>query len=240
MGPLKIFIFKHKLRIFGWSAIIIATGLLWLFREHLAGLASVLWPIIAGATILGFRNELSNLLKRVKSVGKQGMEFGDEQIAAQILAVPVSDALKDVAPNEEHTELIKERVSSLRFELNSKQPNDNVKREHLLILRLAEAQQFRDFQNIWMNIFASQLEALTKMASESNYVELSEYFQTHQGRVESLASPPAVKVSFEGWSAYFTRMQLATIEQKSGAITQFGKDFLTFGAKQSLPRFQGL
>ena len=110
--------------------------MLWIFRAQLSGLASVLWPIIVGTTLIGFRMELSSLLKRMKSFSKEGMVFRDEPIAAQIMAVPVSDALKDVAPSEQHSATIVAKVDQIRYELNARIPEDAVKREHLLILRL--------------------------------------------------------------------------------------------------------
>jgi hypothetical protein len=232
------FLVKYRRQIVGWAVIGATILALWMFREHLSGLASTLWPIVVGSTILGFRQELGDLLKRMKRLGKEGMEFGDVQIAAQIMSVPVSDALKDVAPGETHSELIMTRVASLRQELNARQPSDIPNREHLLMLRLAEAQQSRDFQNIWLNILSSQLAALTKMASENKPVDLTEFFETYKERVESLPTPPAVKISFEAWSGYFIRMQLATIVGTLGTITLSGREFLSFWIRNNLPRFQ--
>ena len=137
--------------------------MLWAFRDHLTGLASVLWPILAGGTLVGFRYEIRDLLRRLKHFGKEGMVFGEEQISAQILAVPVSDALNDVAPGEERFSSIENRVAFLRTELQNRFSDDKMKREYILMLRLAEAQQIRDFQTTWMIIYLSQLELFTKL-----------------------------------------------------------------------------
>ena len=231
---------KYKIPVLDVLLITFSILTLWIFAEYLAGLASVLWPIIVGATIIGFRHELSDLLKRIKRVSKEGMEFQEAQIAAQMISVPVSEALKDVAPNEDHSDLIKNKVESIRHELNSRLPEDVVKREHLLILRLVEAQQVRDFQFVWLNIFLSQLEALTRMAAGTDSVDLMNFFEIHQSRVDAQSSEPPLKPSFEGWSGFLVRMQLIVVNDTSGEITPQGREFLNFTNRHNLPRFQGL
>lgn len=156
----------------GWIVVILGLTVLWIFRTHLKELASVLWPIVVAGGIYGFRTELSALLTRVRRVSKEGAEFGEARIAAQIMAQPVDVALKDVVPDETHPRHIMQRVDSLRVELNARVPEDEQKREYLLMLRLAQAQQVTDFQLTWLNIFNSQLEALTKMAAEEGPIDL--------------------------------------------------------------------
>jgi hypothetical protein len=101
-------------------------------------------------------------------------------------------------------------------------------------------QQARQFQVVWLNIFASQLDALGRMALEQKAVDVQEYFDAHVERVKNLPTPPAIPVTFDGWCGYLLRMSLMTIDQSLGTITQEGRDFLTFAKQQNLPRFQGL
>ena len=54
------------------------------------------------------------------------------------------------------------------------------------MLRLAEAQQSRDWQAVWLNIFASQLEALGAMAGVEGSVDLSPHYQSHVERRETI------------------------------------------------------
>lgn len=239
---IRDFLIRYRRQIIGWAVIAIITTLLWVFREHLSGLASVLWPIVVGGAIIGFRRELSDLLKRLRRFGKEGMEFDENRIAAQILALPVEEALRDVAPGETHANFITARVESLMHELNRMQPSDPAKREYLLMLRLAQAQQVRDFQYAWLNIFASQIEALNKMAAENGAVDLTPYYRSHVERAKALstAEKPIDFFSFEVWCSYFVRMQLATIDQSSGIITEAGRGFLVTATQQNFPRFQVL
>ena len=78
------------------------------------------------------------------------------------------------------------------------------------------------------------------MASEKGAVDLLEFFEVHQSRVEALPTPPTVKVSLDAWASYFVRMQIATINLNFGAITPLGREFLTFAATQNLPRIHVL
>jgi hypothetical protein len=228
-----------NLQVRGGLAVIISIVVLWIFRNHLKDLSSVLWPIVASA-IYGFRTELSALLARVRRVGKEGAEFGKARIAAQIMAQPVEMALKDVVPDETHPLHIRRRVDTLRVELNARVPEDEQKREYLLMLRLAEAQQVRDFQYTWLNIFNSQLEALTKMAAEQSPIDLTPYHDLHNSRTAAAATAenPVNSLSFEVWANFFIQRQLATIAGREATITQQGHDLLALATQASLPRFQ--
>jgi hypothetical protein len=232
--------FFANLHVRGWIVVILGIGVLWIFRTHLKQLASVLWPIVVAGGIYGYRTELSALLTRVRRVSKEGAEFGEARIAAQIMAQPVDLALRDVVPDETHAPYIRQRVDALRVELNARVPEDEQKREYLLMLRLAEAQQARDFQFTWMNIFNSQLEALTKMAAEQGRIELTSYHELHTTRTTAAATPenPVNSLSFDVWAGFFVQRQLATISGRHGTITQQGHDLLVLATQTNLPRFQ--
>ena len=232
--------FLSNFHIAGLSAVILGLAILWIFREHLKELASVLWPIVVASAIYGFRAELRSLLSRVTRVGKEGAEIGEARIAAQIMAQPVDVALKDVVPDETHPLHIRQRVDALRVELNSRIPEDVPKREYLLMLCLAEAQQIRDYQLAWLNIFNSQLEALTKMAAEQSPIDLTPYHDLHVSRKDaaSTAENPVNGLSFEVWANFFIQKQLATIAARKASITQQGHDLLGLANQLNLPRFQ--
>jgi hypothetical protein len=190
--------------------------------------------------LYGFRSEIAALLQRVKRLGREGAEFGEERIAAQIMAQPVDVALKDVAPDEDHPVYVRQRVDALRVELNARVPEDVQKREYLLMLRLAQAQQLRDFQSVWMSIFNSQLEALTAMAAEGHPLELSAYYDLHVARTTAASTPdnPVTPLSFETWASFFVQRQLASLVGRAGAISEQGRDLLTLASQFNWPRFQ--
>jgi hypothetical protein len=232
--------FFSNLHVRGWIAVILGIGVLWIFRAHLKELASVLWPVVVAGGVYGFRTELSALLTRLKRVGKEGAEFGEARIAAQIMAQSVDEALKGVTPNETHPLHITQRVEALRVELNATIPADARNREYLLMLRLAEAQQVRDFQFTWLNIFNSQLEALTKMAAEQGPVDLTPYHELHTSRTAAAATAenPVNGLSFDVWANFFGQRQLATISGTQATITQQGHGLLALATQANLPRFQ--
>ena len=224
----------------GWVVVIIGVVILWVFRTRLKELASVLWPIVVATAIYGFRTELSALLRRIKRIGKEGAEFGEGRIAAQIMAQPVDVALRDVVPDETHPPHIRQRVDALRVELNAKIPEDEQKREYLLMLRLAEAQQIRDHQYTWLNIFSSQLEALVKMAAEEDSIELTPYHDLHTSRTTAATTEenPINSLSFDVWANFLIQRQIATISGREATITQQGHDLLALATHLNLPRFQ--
>jgi hypothetical protein len=223
-----------------WLVIILGIVVLWIFRTHLKELGSLLWPIVVAGAIYGFRTELSTLLTRVRRVSKEGAEFGEARIAAQIMAQPVDVALKDVAPDEAHPPYIMQRVDELRVELNARVPEDEQRREYLLMLRLAQAQQLTYFHLTWLNIFSSQLEALTKMAAEEGPIELTPYHELHTSRTTAAATAenPANSLSFGVWANFFVQRQLATISERQATITQQGRDLLELSTRANFPRFQ--
>ena len=161
------------------SSVALAALILWLLRADLRALLPCCGPGRLAATLYGFRIELSGLLQRLKRVGATGAEFSEVSIVAQITATPVDQALRAVAPNEVQPPYIQLRVTALRPELNAREPDDHGRREHLLMLRLAEAQQTRDWQAVWLTIFSSQLEALTAMAGVVGPIDLSPYYDSH-------------------------------------------------------------
>lgn len=196
--------------------------------------------MIVGVTVYNFRSEINSLIRRTKRIGKEGAEFEAGSIAAQIMAQPVEQAMREVAPGESNASYIIQRVEAIRNDLNVQAGTDQHKRENLLTLRFAQIQQARYFQNIWLNIFSSQLEALARMSQNNEPIDLIEYFDSHLERVNSLPTPPSVPVTFQGWSDYLVRMELLILHGTQGTITQQGRDFLTFSTQQNLPRFQGL
>jgi hypothetical protein len=170
-------------------------------------------------------------------------KFAEASIVAQITAVPVDQALKAVAPNEVQPSYIQARVAALRPELNAMEPEDRIQREHLLMLRLAEAQQGRDWQAAWLNIHASQLEALGAMAGVEGPVDLSPYYDRHLERREAALTAEQKQLpaaTFEVWASFLGRMRLATIDRRNGLITDEGRGLLEVAARFNFPRFQGL
>jgi hypothetical protein len=103
-----------------WAAIIFVIGVLWLFRDHLKDVASLLWPTIVGLAVYNFRSELNALLRRTKRIGREGAEFEAGSIAAQIMAQPVEEAMREVAPGENNSPYILARVTAVRNDLNAK------------------------------------------------------------------------------------------------------------------------
>lgn len=224
----------------GWLIVILGVIILWIFRTHLKELASVLWPIVVATAIYGFRMELSALLRRVRRISKEGADFGEGRIAAQIMAQSVDVALRDVVPDETHPPYIMQRVDALRVELNARIPDDEQKREYLLMLRLAQALQVRDHHNAWLTIFSSQLEALVKMAAEESPIDLTPYHDLHTSRTAAVTTEenPINSLSFDVWANFFIQRQLATIAGREATITQQGHDLLALATNLNLPRFQ--
>jgi hypothetical protein len=176
-------------------------------------------------------------------VGTTGAEFSEGSIAAQITATPVVEALKAVAPNEMQPSYIRAKVELLRPELNAREPDDHGRREHLLMLRLAEAQQARDWQLVWMNIFSSQLEALAAMAGVEGSIDLTPFYRSHVERREAMAvsgGPNTPVATFEAWASFLGRMRLAIIAGQNGSITDEGRGLLEFATRTNLPKFHGL
>jgi hypothetical protein len=159
---------SHARRASGVAASIVFVAVLWLLRADLKGVAAVLWPLVVACAVYMFRSSIGELLRRLKRVDTSGAEFEARSIVAQSAATPVDQILRDVAPGETQHSYIRARLETLRAELNARQPDDLARREFLLLLRLAEAQQVRDWSFVWMQIFASQLEALAAMAAYKN------------------------------------------------------------------------
>jgi hypothetical protein len=224
----------------GWIAVALFLVILWIFKNHLDAFGSILWPLVVAGALLGFRSELSALLRRIRRVSRQGAEFGEGRIAAQIMSQPVEAALRSVVPDENPPPYILRRVQALRIDLNAREPEDEERREYLLMLRLAESQQGLHFQYVWLNIFWSQLEALTNLAAAGeNAVDLKPYHELHVLRANeaSTAENPVTSLTFEIWAGFLVLHELVALTERSGTITQQGRDFLILATQANLPRF---
>lgn len=220
---------------------VIAIAVFWLFRTHLRDLAAVLWPSLVAGAVYGFRTELRDLLRRIRRVSKEGAEFGEIGVAAQIMAQPVDVALREVAPDETHPTYIRQQVDALRIELNARVPEDATRREYLLMLRLAEAQRRAIFLEAWLRIFESQLDSLGKSVAEPNGADLRPFFDSHVTKIAAASTPenPITPLSYEMWVHFLVQRQLITLSAGDLAvITEQGRDFLTVANQFNLPRFQ--
>lgn len=210
--------------------------------DILKGIAAILWPLLIAGALWGFRTEVGTLLRRLRRVSKGAAEFDDTRIAAQITATPVEQALREAAPTDAPpASYIIERVTTLRQELTTLHADSDERRINLLLRRLAEEKQVTEFQFIWLNIFASQLEALEAMTAKKSATDLTPYFSVHGERYTTFASSkenPMPPLTFEAWAAFFLRVGIATINDRNGEATDKGMGMLAFCAQRNLPRFQ--
>jgi hypothetical protein len=228
-------------QVIGASAAIIALLVLWIFRDYLSGIAAMLWPIVVGSALLVFRQELSRLIGRMKRFGPTGAEFSDASIAAQSSAVPIEQAIAILAPAGDRSPEYLRRLEALKMELNARVPSgQTADRELLLEYSLAVVLCERDFLLVWLNIFLSQLEALSTMLGVSGPIDLKPFYEAHVRRRNTINPEPAGLApppSFEGWVSFMGRMQLVEINGLSGQITEFGRLFMRYSADRNLPRF---
>lgn len=186
----------------------------------------VAWPAAIVAVILVFKAELAERLKDIASAGPTGISFHPSQ--KQPPQADNLEGLEESTPKEASefdeqkphglpsVEKLREKIRGQLAEM------PEAERIPRLVYFLAEAQIERQFEQIWADIFGSQLRALRDLQMEIS-VKLNEAENYFKQKFPELQT-----ISFQAWIDFLKASELIEITGDVVRLTDFGVDFLKF------------
>ncbi|MGR9149485.1 hypothetical protein ACU8MT_08460 [Rhizobium leguminosarum] len=193
-------------------------GAAWLewFKAIFDLLKGISWPLALFLVIWIFREPIRARIPFVIQLGPTGAVFQPGQQPDQGGANPLQTVSHPLPT-------VNDLATSIQEELLAFVPEQ---REQRLVRALAEARVMADFEFIFANIFQSQIDALSELASGPKAIaEAKEYFEE---TVRPMNKELYSRWDFEQWSAYLLSQKLVEVENGTVQITQKGIDFLDF------------
>lgn len=195
------------------------------------------WPfaaaIIGGIAIVALREPLGRLLDRVKSAGKEGVNFGSPQDSTA--QVPSLKFVEMISMPLCQSALAREE--SIKAELEQLKITDPLEQAKVLSRAFAALRVDFDFEAIYYVIFGSQLAFVHRLAGLTAGAGIQD---SHAFFAVAKARHPefhAMRTADE-WLEYLVARRLVTVSNESIAITQFGRDFLKYLIDQGLPHIK--
>lgn len=191
------------------------------FNKLLAFLDAITFPVVililVPALVWLFRKELKHRLSKSPIFFPGGGVIG---------APTLDDTPEILRPPPLSNPALEQRVASLSQLLKQSNVQD---REHALLEALAISQFSTIHEQIYRNIYASQIKVL-KALNESN-TELT---------ITQLPAPPlsvslAGAQAYDSWRSYLINTGLATLEGQHMTISDAGKLFLIYITEQGYP-----
>ncbi len=202
----------------------------------------VIWPAVTiGCVIFAcvyFRKQLSALLDRTTSVGKDGLRASPPtgQTTQDIDRVRKAQELVEVLTSP----VVREREELIRKELKEKGLEDQSETVKVLTRYLATTQLIVAFEELYRTIFGSQI-FLLKAANENRAGGITDDFVTeHFENVKRMFAPTFDQWKSENYIRFLLISGLLTRAGQSYGITNLGVDFLEWITKIGAPERKGL
>lgn len=198
---------------------------------------AIAWPVgVVSCFVFAciyFRSQVSGLLNRTTSIGKEGLQTSPPtgQATQEINKVRQANELVEALTPS----VVREREEAIRKELKDKGLDDNSDTVKVLTRYLATTQLIVTFEELYRVIFGSQI-FLLKAANENRAAGLHEQYVTdHFAHVQKLFSP-----AFDQWAApaYVHFLLSSGLMLKDAAffkITDLGVHFLEWIIKIGAP-----
>lgn len=192
-------------------------------------LKGIAWPFSLLILVSMFAKEIRERIKDIVSVGPTGAVL---QTSSQSVRMKPSTGLTKPATHALAT--VQALISTIETQLSEIPEDEQIPK---LISALAEAQTERNYEFVWGNIFGSQITALRRLkeAGSVSVEDAKRYYEEEVKKVHiALDDWP-----FEQWCEFlFVQQLVIKVESNRLALTDFGRDFLTFVdlRKQDLSR----
>lgn len=193
---------------------------------------SLTWPAAIVGLVIFFKNEIINLMPRLRSLGLKGAEFSEAstQVIENVRQTVDTQKLHEFE-GMPRTPLMAEIEKSILVDVNLVEVDKKIP---LLTRHLAQARLEAAFGRVNTFIFGSQIEGLNKLNLAGGRVTLTEaqnYFEETKQRYPEFYS----KSSFAEWFSYISGSGLAIIDNDSVQITPLGQEFLTYVHARGFP-----
>lgn len=202
--------------------------------ETIKTLMPLAWPAVALGAVILFRKQLGDVISRVRKAGPTGFELESppaQQTPDTVPPPPATTVGRTVLPDP--SEPVKALMEMLAGQLENLPEKDPKQREQLLIRALAESQNNQRLEQIYTNLFGSQIALLRRLHEQgrTTKAEVQAIYDMAAG-----AFPQFYKgYSFDQWLTFLIQSQLITVEGVAVKPTPLVKDFLLYITHRHLP-----
>jgi hypothetical protein len=192
---------------------------------------SLAWPLVVLIVTMRYRDEIRELVPRVRRAGPTGVEFepANQQDTVKSDVVSESSKLQQKTYIPNSSPVVAEMEKRFKDDLSSFQDVSHV---DVLVRELATARLAASFEFILSIIFGSQIEGL-RLLDQMSTVTIDEargFFETYRK-----ANPDFYTNGFEGWLHFLKLQELVKEEDGKLKITDLGKEFLIFLTRRNVP-----
>lgn len=201
----------------------------------LGALVPFAWPIAVFAIVFGvfflwlFRDPISRLLDRTKSLSKEGIHTYDAQQSGKR-----PDALT-VFLEGFHSPLLLEAETKIEENLKAQGFADSTHVRKVLVKMLAGALIFGEFQAIQSSIFASQLNALNSLNENPELIPKAKLKARFFDIAVTLYPEMYEHRTFDDWLGYLQHQTLIVETEKGVGISVRGREFLKWRVETGRP-----
>lgn len=192
---------------------------------------SLAWPLVVVLVTVRYRDEIRELVPRVRRAGPTGVEFDsiNQQDNLQADVVSESSKIEQTTYIPNSSPAIAEMESKLRKDLSNINNGSHV---DVLVRELASARLAAAFEFILSLIFGSQIEGLRLLDQMSNVTidEARGFFETYRK-----SNPEFYVNGFDGWIGFLKLQELVREENGKIHVTNLGKEFLVFLTRRNIP-----
>lgn len=191
-----------------------------------------IWPgvvlIVAIIFLIIFRKPISDKIKGVKTLSKDGVVFGspDDSTIQQVSAQDVSDLYGSY-----DTQLIKEIEASIKSDLTKQKFNSEESKVDYLIRHLALTQLYQHFEQNYASMFGTQIKLLKMLNSQAASRVDESYIEAYFNQVKDHYKPSFDSWTVDAYTKYLFDSSLIIQENKSVGITVRGKAYLVWITK---------
>jgi hypothetical protein len=190
------------------------------------------WPLAICVIASWFKDDIREMLPRVKKAGPAGVEFNEVQQQQIVKRNEISfEDLKEF----EHLPRTQFMGELERLVLNELKVINDEDKIPLLVRHLAQNRIELAAERVYWSIFGSQIRGLERLRDNGGRVSLDRA-RGFFAEVAEQFSDVYENVSFEQWFRFVQTQGLAIIENDEVVLTPFGSDFLTYLAARQLPR----
>jgi len=193
-----------------------SNGLFSLLKDVLVPLG---WQIVAISILIVFRRDFSNALARMKSAGKNGLQFDHDSQRSEDNTKSPEEISKDtfITAKKSADSGLTPWLDNIQYEVDKY----GVPTNEELIRALAVSNRKAFGESVLRIIYGTQLKALEHLSKEpATLAQLSQLFENHAQLAGNFALP-----SIEMWMKYLVDSNLVEFSNGKYDLTPFGESF---------------
>lgn len=199
-------------------------------------MAALAWPLCISTALLVFavifvymfRKEISRFIDRTQKITKEGVEAGTSDIATQQIKAVAKPSPADQLLQHFDNQLLVEQEDIIRKYLEEMQIHNPAEEERVLIRYLASSYIVQKFENVYYNIWGSQLRALHLLNESAPQGIVLQALEPWYELGKTVEPNWYATYTFEQWYGFMEERTLVIIRAGIIHITVFGNEFLRY------------